>query len=425
MAQKNYIFSPFNLALLGALLLGIFSGCTFWITAWTHISAELISEMVINLLKLISAPMIFFSVVSTIAGMQSTAEIKDLGKRVLFYTLLTTLIAAFVGLGLFQLLQPAQSMSSDLIVAVPVHDAEATSYFSILRQLIPSNFVQVFLENHVIGVMLIAVVLGLAILTLPQENKSTLQNFFASFYAALLKITHWLVYLMPIAVWAFVTLFTEQMIQEVAHNNTYLLTSFLLYLTCVLGSNLFHGLVVLPVLLKIKKISPLKVAKGMFSALTLAFFSRSSNATLPVTLQCAQVNLGISKRVSNFSLPLGATINMNACASFILITVIYVASSQGVVFSGLDLIMWVLFATLAAIGNAGVPMGCYFLASAFLTSMNVPLNILGMILPIYTFIDMVETALNVWSNACMVSIIDKEVAAAAEPSIKIDAPLTA
>ena len=116
---------------------------------------------------------------------------------------------------------------------------------------------------------------------------------------------------------------------------------------------------ILPALLKWKKLSPWRLAKGMFPALTFAFFSRSSNATLPITLRCAQERLGISARVSNFSLPLGATINMNACASFILITVLYVATSGGVLFSTWNLLLWVALATLAAIGNAGVPIGCY------------------------------------------------------------------
>lgn len=402
MAQKSFsnVFSPFNLALIAALLLGVASGLSS--LSWLESAAEISSQIFINFLKLLSGPLIFLSVTATIAGMQSFREIKDLGRRVLFYTLFTTIIAALIGLGLFELIQPVQGTA--IVFESMTQASSQQSYVDILLGLVPSNLVQVFLENQVVGILLIAVLFGLGILSLPQENKETLQKTFSSLSAAVLKITGGIVYVMPVAVWAFVTLFTKSMSQESSET----ISSFFLYLSCVLGANLLQGLVVLPLLLKFKKISPLRIAKGMSAALALAFFSRSSNATLPVTLQCAQQNLGISKRVSNFTLPLGSTINMNACASFIFITVIYVAMSNGIVFTFPDLLLWVILATIAAIGNAGVPMGCYFMASAFLASMNVPLTLLGMILPIYAFLDMVETALNVWSNSCMVSIIDKE-----------------
>ena len=164
----------------------------------------------------------------------------------------------------------------------------------------------------------------------------------------------------------------------------------------------------LPLFLKWKGISPIKTARGMMRALTIAFLSKSSNATLPITIECAQTNLKVSKRVANFSLPLCAVINMNGCAAFILITVLFVSMSHGVIFSMTDMLLWVIIATIAAIGNAGVPMGCYFLASALLTSMGVPLYIMGIILPIYTLIDMVETALNVWSDACVAVVVNEE-----------------
>jgi len=102
---------------------------------------------------------------------------------------------------------------------------------------------------------------------------------------------------------------------------------------------------------------------------------------------------------------------MNACAAFILTTVLFVSMSNGIAFTGPEMFLWIFIATIAAIGNAGVPMGCYFLASAFLAAMNVPLNILGVILPFYTMIDMLESAINVWSDSCVAAVVDKEVAA--------------
>ncbi len=99
---------------------------------------------------------------------------------------------------------------------------------------------------------------------------------------------------------------------------------------------------------------------------------------------------------------------MNACAAFILITVMFVSEVNGHSFSLIEMFMWIFLATVAAIGNAGVPMGCYFMATNYLTSMNMPLHIMGLILPIYTIIDMFETAINVWYDVCIIKIIDKE-----------------
>jgi Na+/H+-dicarboxylate symporter len=149
--------------------------------------------------------------------------------------------------------------------------------------------------------------------------------------------------------------------------------------------------------------------KGMLPALSVAFFTKSSAAALPMAMRCAEEKLGISKRVSSFTLPLCTTINMNACAAFILITVLFVSMSQGVVYSYPEMALWIVLSTIAAIGNAGVPMGCYFLASAFLAAMNVPLHLLGVILPFYTLIDMLESSINVWSDSCVAAIVQQEV----------------
>ena len=150
----------------------------------------------------------------------------------------------------------------------------------------------------------------------------------------------------------------------------------------------------------------------MSQALTVAFFTKSSNATLPVAINAAEKNLGVSSRVTQFSLPLCSVINMNGCAAFILITVLFVSTVNGMTFGPLDFVGWIFLATFAAIGNAGVPMGCFFLTSAFLIGMDIPLFMMGLILPFYTIIDMVETTLNVWSDACITVAVDKDLAGA-------------
>lgn len=367
-------------------------------------AAAVISDIFINLLKLVSLPIIFLSIVSTASGMDSVSEIKHLGKKVVTYTLLTTIIAASVALFFFITIDPVRIPAHRMTVEAVASGggSASTSYLQHLMHVIPSNIVQPFSENSVIGVLFLALILSLAMLTLPQDNRKVLHGLFSSLYAAIMKITTFIVRLMPVAVWAFITLFFRDLSEGLEVKNL------ALYLAVVVLANVFQALIVLPVFLKIKGISPWKTAKGMFTALSVAFFTKSSSAALPMAIKCAEENIGVSKKVASFSFPLCTTINMNGCAAFILTTVLFVSMSNGFVYTFPEMLLWIIIATIAAVGNAGVPMGCFFLSSAFLAAMNVPLHILGIILPFYTLIDMLETAINVWSDACVTVVVDKE-----------------
>lgn len=377
-------------------------------------TAGAISEIFLNLLKLVSLPIIFLSIVSTASGMESVSEIKSIGKKVIKYTLLTTITAAVVALLVYLVIDPVRTqIVTESVVSETIQQG---TYYQYLLKSIPSNVVQPFSENHVIGVMFIAMLLSVAIISLPDTNRVVLHSFFSSLYKAIMKITIWIVRLMPIAIFAFITLFVKDFRDGIE------VKSLALYLTCVIAANLIQACIVLPSLLKIKGISPIKMLKGMSPALSTAFFTKSSSAALPMALRCAQENLKMSPKISNFTLPLCTTINMNACAAFIFTTVIFVSTSNGMVFSPFDMVMWIFIATAAAIGNAGVPMGCYFLSGALLAAMNVPLHILGIILPFYSMIDMLESSINVWSDSCVAAIVDKEVASDTAQGIPVSVP---
>ena len=140
----------------------------------------------------------------------------------------------------------------------------------------------------------------------------------------------------------------------------------------------------------------------------MALFTKSSMATLPMTISSAENNMKAKPEVSRFVLPICCTINMNGCAAFILVTSLFVMQNGGVPLTLGTIIMWVLIAVIAAIGNAGVPMGCYFLTLSLMAGMNMPIWVLGIILPVYAVIDMIETAVNVWSDSCVCAMVDKD-----------------
>lgn len=390
-----------NTGIILAVLLGILSG-HFDISFINQI-ANIVSQIFINLLKLVSTPIIFLSIISTISGMDSAEDFKFLGKKIIKYTFFTTYIASFVAFVLYLILDPANTAAT-ISEGEKVIDFEK-GYIGYLIQAIPSNIIQPFSEHHVIGVLFLAILFSVAVLALPEGQRKPLHILFSSLNALVMKIASWIVKLIPLAIWSFITLLMKDM-QTMVH-----IKQIVFYLLCVVGANLIQGFIILPLIIKSRGISPVKLAYGMLPALSLAFFSKSSSATLPMTMRCAEERVGMPKRLSNLAFPLCTAINMNGCAAFIFITVLFVSMSQGVHYSFIEMLMWTFIATIAAVGNAGVPMGCYFLSSAFLVAMNVPLNILAIILPFYTIIDMLETMINVWSDSCVVAMVDKELAA--------------
>ena len=146
----------------------------------------------------------------------------------------------------------------------------------------------------------------------------------------------------------------------------------------------------------------------MAPAVAVALFTKSSAGTLPVTLASAEARLKVNPRVSRFVLPIWTTINMNGCVAFILVTSLFVMQNGGFEITTGTMITWLFVAVLAAIGNAGVPMGCYFLTLSLMSSLGAPLGLMGVILPIYTIIDMVETAENVWSDSVVCAMTDHD-----------------
>ena len=176
----------------------------------------------------------------------------------------------------------------------------------------------------------------------------------------------------------------------------------------IMAGNLTQFFIVLPLFLLIRGLNPVRVMKAMSPALAVALFTKSSAATLPVTMASAEENMRINPSISRFVLPICTTINMNGCAAFILVTSIFLMQNGGMELSFGTMIVWLFISVFAAIGNAGVPMGCYFLTLSLMSGVGAPIGIMGIILPIYTIIDMIETCENVWSDSCGCSMTQND-----------------
>lgn len=363
-----------------------------------------LSDIFIRIFQCISLPIITLSLIVTLATYQANAGMGQIWQRTLRYTLGTTLVAACTAAILFRLIQPSNVGSVTAVANLPMEN-HADSYWQHVSHLVPDNIFAPFLNHQVLSVLLIGIVVGLGVRSIEEDAaRTTLTNFFKGAHALFLTITRWIIAIIPLGLFGFITSTVVQLKSGME------IKGLGQYLAIIVLANLVQGALVLPAWLMMNGIHPWRAFKGMLPALSVAFFSKSSAGTLPVTMQTIEANLAVDRKVSRFVLPLCTSINMNGCAAFIFTTVIYLLQNHGVDISFSTMALWIVVATIAAIGNAGVPMGCFFLSASLLASMNVPITLLGIILPFYSIIDMIETALNVWSDSCVAMVVDEKVA---------------
>jgi Na+/H+-dicarboxylate symporter len=373
-----------------------------------------VADVFIKIFKCISLPIISLSIIVTLSKYRADGVMKTVWRRTLTYTLGTTIVAASISCLLYILIQPTMVATAKSVLAVaPV---ESTDYFHHLANLFPDTIFSPFLDHQVLSVLLLGVVIGIALRFIPDEEaKHTLTQFFHGAHALFMVITRWVVAIIPLGLYGFMT----STVIQLKSGGTF--KGLGEYLLIVLLANLVQGFIILPLWLKYQGIKPFTAMRGMLPALSLAFFSKSSVGTLPVTMDTVEKNLDVKPSISRVVLPLCTSINMNGCAAFIFATVIFLMQNHGIAVSYGTMVMWVGIATVAAIGNAGVPMGCFFLSASLLSSMNVPITLMGIILPFYSLIDMVETALNVWSDSCVVKVVHEksmaDEASAIEPEV--------
>jgi len=403
--MKTIILKPINLY-LAAVILGLLNG--LYGNESLHHIAEFISNAFIHLFKCLGAPIIAVSLITTLSSF-SRSEISTAGKKTLFYTITTTTIAALTSMLLYILIHPQTSIPNNAMTSAA---SQKTAYLEHIATMIPVNFFSPFIENQVISILFIGIAIGFAIRLIPdKDSQKTVMQFFKGIQSILFVLTKWVVTILPIAIFGFVS------VSIVQYLNGFKIESLGQYFAVIFLANLIQGFVVLPAWLKLKGIKPFYSMKQMMPALSVAFFSKSSSGTLPLTMETAEKRLGLNQSVTRFVLPLCTTINMNGCAAFIFTTVIFIMQSNGVDISIGTMFAWVFIATIAAIGNAGVPMGCFFLSASLLTSMNMPVELLGFILPFYNLIDMVETSLNVWSDSCVANVVNKELTVSPQPYV--------
>ena len=382
-----------------ALLLGAMIGLLGFATINNIV--DFVATAFTRMFSFLAVPVIALSLINTLASLNHCDNGKLIFRYTIFYTLLTTILAACVAAALFILIAPT-NVPSEMAGTASVEGIAHNSYLKYLLDVIPNNIIQPFVSGNVLSVLLIAAAVGLGLAVLPESRgRTAVKDLLSGLQELFFLLIHYLVIILPVGIVAFTAQLTTQIKAGI------ILGGIAQYFTAIIGANLLQFFVILPIILLLSGLNPIKIFRGMLPALAVALFSKSSAATLPVTIASAEDNLNVNKKVSRFVLPICTTINMNGCAAFILISSLYLMQNAGILVSLPVIAIWVFIATFAAIGNAGVPMGCYFLTISLVSSMGIPVAIMGVILPVYAVIDMIETSLNVWSDSCIANIVNK------------------
>lgn len=389
---------------MSALILGAVLG-TLGIH-WLNDFFNFLASVYTRLFQFVAVPTIALAVTTTLAQLGAWKNTGRIFLHTILYTLLTTAAAALVGLLLFKLIEPG-NLPADVIrkgtTDVP-GNLEAVSYYHHILSVIPNNILAPFSSGNVLSILFVSVAVGLVLaMKKDSENIRVLFQGILGLQEVLFALIRGLVWTLPLGIVAFAAQLSAQV------SAGFIIGSLGKYVAVVLGGNLIQFFLILPLFLLFRGIHPFKVFRCMLPAVLMALFTKSSAATLPVTVESAENNLKAKKEVARFVLPICCTINMNGCAAFILVTSLFVMQNGGWTLSVPTVILWFFISIVSAIGNAGVPMGCYFLTLSLMSGIHAPIGILGIILPIYTVIDMIETAENVWSDSCVCAMVDKAV----------------
>ena len=406
MAQHSCAESQNFWLWLGALVIGTLLGMlgVGWIDSVTNFVATIYTR----LFQFVAIPTIALAVTTTLARFGTQKDTSRIFRHTLTYTLLTTVAAAAVGMLLYRFIAPdnlpLDAIQGDTGIDSVKQELGDASYMDYIIGIVPDNVLRPLVEGNVLSLLLIAVAVGIALARMPEtDSKRTLMNGLNGLQNLVSTLIHWLINILPIGIVAF----AAQLSAEITAGTV--VTSIGKYVAVILGGNLLQFCVVLPLFLMARGLNPIRVARAMTPAVLMALFTKSSAATLPVTIQSAEERLGVDSRVARFVLPICTTINMNGCAAFIFVTSLFVMQNGGVEITWGTMIMWLFISVVAAIGNAGVPMGCYFLTLSLMSGVGAPIAIMGIILPVFTVLDMIETAENVWSDSCVAAMTDRDI----------------
>lgn len=347
-------------------------------------------------LKMLIIPLILSSIISGMTNIGSGDSLGRLGLKTLSFYIFTSFFAITTGLIMVNILKPGVGVDTNFVESADGFIKTQSDFGQTLIEIIPTNIINSMSNGDMLPIIFFAVVFGFFITRVGNKPKDLLRDFFNSVFDVMMKMTMWIIRFTPLGVFGIVSK-TIADVDDVGK----LASSMGVYMLTVLLALVFHASITLPFIVKfIGKASPLKHFKAVTTPLLTAFSTSSSGATLPLTMTAVEKNCGVSNKITSFSLPLGATINMDGTALYECVAAIFIAQAYGIDLTITQQILVVVTALLTSIGAAAIPMAGFVMISVILSTVGLPLEGVGLILSVDRILDMFRTSVNVWSDTC-------------------------
>lgn len=361
---------------------------------------KLVGKTFISSIKMMVVPLVFVSLTCGSASMGDVKKLGRIGTKALAFYLVTTAIAISIAILLASIVGPGIGFN------IPTEDLTFVAkakpeLVDVIINMIPTNPFKSLTDGNMLQVIVFSILLGTA-LTLLGDKASKVTEMFSQLNDVVLKLVEMIMMVAPYGVFALLA----KTFSELGYTA---MIPLLKYMICIIGALLLHALITYQGLfVMLTKLSPIKFIKNFAPAMATAFSTASSNATLPVTIETVEERVGVTKKLASFTLPLGATINMDGTAIMQGVATIFISQAYQIDLSAVDIITVILTATLASIGTAGVPGVGLIMLSMVLNQVGLPVEAVAIIMGIDRLLDMCRTAINICGDAVCTTIIAKQ-----------------
>jgi len=373
-----------------------------------------LGTLFLNALKMIIVPLVLSSIICGMASISSSKDLGRLGGKTIGFYMLSSLLAILIGLAFVNMFTPGiidgepagskLNLSSPAEVSAQLDRVEgrgAGDIADVFLRMVPPNIIKAAANGQMLGLIFFGLLFGYYMSRIDGELKRTLDNFWQGIFQTMMAITLFVMKFAPIGVFGLVA-------KTIAATGFSAFKPLLLFFITVFLALAFHMFITLATLLKlIGRVNPLRQYSVMAPAMLTAFSTASSSGTLPITLECVKKGAGVSDKTTSFVLPLGATINMDGTALYECVAAMFIAQAYGLDLTFTTQFTIVLVALLTSIGVAGIPAASLVAIAVILGAIGLPLEGIGMLLVTDRILDMLRTAVNVFSDSCCAVIIAK------------------
>ena len=352
----------------------------------------------LRLMKMLVVPLVFCSLVCGSMAMGDTKSLGKIGVRTLIFYLCTTALAISIALGVGNLINPGKGLDVSTLASAETTVAEATSTADTILNIIPENPIGALANGTMLQIIFFALFVGI-LLAKMGEKADTVANFFSQFNDLMMEMTVAVMKAAPIGVFCLIA----KTFSGIGFSAFVPLAKYMIGVMLALVIQCFFVYLVL--LKGLTGLSPIKFLKKFAPVMSFAFSTATSNATIPLSIETLDEKIGVSRKVSSFTIPLGATINMDGTAIMQGVAVVFAAQAFGIALSPVDYLTVILTATLASIGTAGVPSVGLITLSMVFASVGLPVEAIGLIMGIDRILDMSRTTVNITGDAVYTTII--------------------